>query len=349
MMVEKILEDLIDEQLKPIVKKIDAEGFYSREFLVALGKLGFFSSKGFSEKEIVLREIKLVEGIAKVCMTTAFNVWCHLAALTFVRNCDNSYIKNEVLPLLENGERLGGTGLSNAMKYYAGLESLHLKATRLEGGYILSGQLPSVSNLGPDHCFGIIASVHKDQRIMALVPCHSEGLKRKEQQEYLALNGSATFSCLFEDVFIPNEWIIAKHADDYVQKIRSTFVLYQISLGLGVTEASIQCIQKAGNKPGGCNEYLNVQPDELIAELEMLRDQTLALVDDSDSITQWRRVLKARLDMVHLTSKAVHESMLHQGGTAYLQHSDPSRRLRESYFLANLTPTVKHLGKMLKV
>jgi hypothetical protein len=30
-----------------------------------------------------------------------------------------------------------------------------------------------------------------------------------------------------------------------------------------------------------------------------------------------------------------------------LQQSDPSRRLRESYFLANLTPTVKHLEKVL--
>ncbi|GLH62973.1 ABC transporter substrate-binding protein [Parageobacillus sp. G301] len=56
---------------------------------------------------------------------------------------------------------------------------------------------------------------------------------------------------------------------------------------------------------------------------------------------------RIRLNVTYLTLKAVHGSMLHHGGAGYLQQSDPSRRLRESYFLANLTPTVKHLEKVL--
>lgn len=49
-----------------------------------------------------------------------------------------------------------------------------------------------------------------------------------------------------------------------------------------------------------------------------------------------------------MTLRAVQADMLHQGGSAYLQASDPSRRLREAYFLANLTPTVRHLEKLLQ-
>ncbi|MFE4240605.1 hypothetical protein [Peribacillus butanolivorans] len=39
--------------------------------------------------------------------------------------------------------------------------------------------------------------------------------------------------------------------------------------------------------------------------------------------------------------------MMHNGSAGYLKDSAPSRRLREAYFFANLTPTVKHLEKVL--
>lgn len=108
--------------------------------------------------------MKLVEETAKVCMTTAFTIWCHLAALTYLRTCENAYLKNLLLPLLENGKVLGATGLSNPMKSYAGLESLRLKAERVSEGFVINGHLPSVSNLGQNHWFGIVASVHEKSR-----------------------------------------------------------------------------------------------------------------------------------------------------------------------------------------
>ena len=54
------------------------------------------------------------------------------------------------------GKILGGTGLSNPMKSFFGIEKLKLKGRKVEGGYIVKGALPWVSNLGPDHFFGTI-------------------------------------------------------------------------------------------------------------------------------------------------------------------------------------------------
>ena len=45
------------------------------------------------------------------------------------------------------------------MKFYAGLEKLQLTAKTVQGGYLVSGVLPSVSNLGEDHWFGFVAGV----------------------------------------------------------------------------------------------------------------------------------------------------------------------------------------------
>ncbi|WP_042353943.1 acyl-CoA dehydrogenase family protein [Bacillus rubiinfantis] len=341
------LKQLIAEQLKPLVRKIDCEAYYARDFLLSLGREGFFQTEGLTIQEILSREVQVVEEIAKTCMTTAFNLWCHLAALTYIRNSDNNYLKTEILPGLQSGELLGATGLSNPMKYYAGLETLHLKAEKADGGYYLSGVLPSVSNLGASHWFGVIAEINGHQRVMALVPGNAEGLKLKEKLEYLGVNGSATFSCAFNQVFISEKFIIAENADAFVAKIRPVFVLYQIPLGLGVTEASIKSIEKVCNKQGGCNKYLPIQPIELLAELQTLREAIFNLTSLTDIQNKWRELIQIRLDIALLTSKAVHACMLHQGGAGYLQNSDPSRRLREAYFLINLTPTIKHLGKML--
>ncbi|MEH6944454.1 acyl-CoA dehydrogenase family protein [Bacillus sp. JJ722] len=341
------LEDLLKSQLKPYVKKIDEEAYYPREFLLQLGKLGYFHSKDIDYSEVLLREVQIVEKTAKECMTTAFNIWCHLASLIYIRSTDNMYLRNNLLPLLESGDLLGATGLSNPMKFYAGLEKIHLQARRVDGGYIISGTLPAVSNLGKNHWLAVIASVDSNQRIMAYVEGNVERLLFKEKLGYLGLNGSATYACQFDDVFIPDEWIISEHADSFVEKIRSAFVLYQIPLGFGVTEASIQSIDKVSGRQAGCNKYLAIQSKELSEELDDLKSKLEYIIRMADLQSNWKEVLNIRLQAVHLTSKATHACMLHQGSSGYLQCSPPSRRLRESYFFVNLTPTVKHLGKML--
>lgn len=342
-----VLENLLIEQLKPLVRKIDCEAYYPRDFLLELGKKGFYRSKGLTESEILTRDVQIVEKVAEVCMTTGFNLWCHLAALTYIRKSDNPYLKQEVLPLLENGETLGATGLSNPMKYYAGLETLHLKAEETETGYVLNGTLPAVSNLDDKHWFGVIASVNDHKRIMAFVPCAASGLSLQEKPEYLALNGTATYACAFNQVEIPKQWIISGNSDDFCGVVRPTFILYQIPLGIGVTKAAIQSIEKVHNRQNGCNKYLSVQADELREEWSRVRSDLLDLTGGT-SLTV-NDIIEARYQSVQLTLKATQAEMIHNGSPGYLKKSDPSRRLRETYFFVNLTPTVKQLEKMRKM
>ncbi|TFE00714.1 acyl-CoA dehydrogenase [Jeotgalibacillus salarius] len=341
--VEKIVAPLISNKLKPHVKKIDLEAFYAEDYLKSLGEAGLLLSPGQVTAEVVAREMAVVEETAKSCMTTAFNLWCHLASLTYIRSSDNQLLKDELLKKLEDGSTLGATGLSNPMKNYAGLEMLHLTAEKADDEYILNGNLPSVSNLGQDHWFGVVASADENHEVMALVPCYTGGLTLKEKAEYLGVNGSATYACQFRDVHIPAKYVISTDAQSFVQSIRPYFVLYQIPLGFGVTAASIQSIEKASAKQGGANAYLSVQADELSQELKLLRNRADHLIAEND----WQEILKVRLETAQLTLKAVQADMLHNGGAAYLQKSHPARRLREAYFLANLTPTIRHLEKLL--
>jgi alkylation response protein AidB-like acyl-CoA dehydrogenase len=340
---EVIFNEIINEHLKPHIRQIDEHVFYPKEFLNAIGKAGFFNSNKIQKELVSYKDIYLIEETANYCMTTAFTIWCHLAALASVRLSNNPGIKNDLLPLLESGEVIGGTGLSNALKYYAGLEPIRINAKRTEGGYTISGNLPSVSNLDEDHWFVIIASLNPNQRIMCMIPVKLEGLVLESKTDFIGLNGSATYSCYFNNVFIPDKWILTEEADEYIQQLRPILTLYQIPLGIGISQAAIESIVKNHSKNIEVNQHVKPQPKELIDEIQCIRKNTYAHAKATDLTIIWKEILRTRLEIAKITLKVVQADMLYAGGQGYLQGSDSFRRLREAYFIANLSPTIKHL------
>lgn len=337
---------LLQKDLKPLVRKIDMDHYYPKDFLSSLGEAGYFSSDSMEEKALSLREFQLLEEVSKICMTTGFILWCHMMALTYLRNSDNQYLTDNILPKLEDGSILAGTGLSNPIKFYAEIEKLHLKAERTEGGYILSGALPSVSNLDKGHWFGAVAETDNNQRLMLFISCDTDGLSLKTKSNYMGINGSATYACRFNKCFIPKEWIVSEDADAFIEHIRPKFLMHQIPLGLGIIDASIQSINKAHNKQRALNSYLPVQAEELENELMTQRQSILKYLESSIGKLQWQPLVQFRLDVTYLTLKAANANMIHSGGAGYMNISNPARRLREAYFFVNLTPTLKHLEKI---
>lgn len=192
-----------------------------------------------------------------------------------------------------------------------------------------------------------MAEVSENKRVLVFVPCETRGLTLKEKTDFLGINGSGTFACQFDQVFIPTEQVIADDADTFIQSIRSTFLAYQIPLGLGVTEAALRSMERSLKRQGESSSFLPVQPDEIKEKLNLLQTSLHSLFARPAKRLEWKDVVSIRRDTANLTLQAVHAAMLHGGGAAYLENSADSRRLREAYFLANLTPTIKHLEKML--
>jgi alkylation response protein AidB-like acyl-CoA dehydrogenase len=61
----------------------------------------------------------------------------------------------------------------------------------------------------------------------------------------------------------------------------------------------------------------------------------------------WRAVIEARLAAGDWSLKAAQAAMLHAGASGYIVGAAAQRRLRESYFVAIVTPATKQLRKML--
>jgi alkylation response protein AidB-like acyl-CoA dehydrogenase len=350
------LGEVITTTLKPQVEAID-QGHYPAEFMHLAGQVGAFGQAVAPEYGGVgngLRgAIQAIELISQECLCTGFMAWCQVACTWYMQNSDNLYLKKCILPQVATGEVLGGTGLSNPMKHFAGIEKIALVAERQPGGYILNGLLPWVSNIGAGHHFGIAAQIQgSDEYLMAIVSDKLQGLTLRCNAHFIALEGSNTFSCVFRDVFVPDELILAAPSETYVNRIRPGFMLTQVGMGLGLVAGCLEIMERSNQRYGHVNCFLDDCVEELAIELQQAKRksyQLADLLDQQSSVDRalFREVIQMRILASELSLRASQSAMLHCGARGYLQGAAVERKLRESYFVAIVTPAIKQLKKML--
>lgn len=243
------------------------------------------------------------------------------------------------------------------MKSFFGIEKLKLKGRKVEGGYIVRGALPRVSNLGPDHYFGTIFEREDDQgsasdapgTVMFLADCSDPAITLTPCKPFLAMDGTGTYGVQFRDVFVSDDLILADPAGPFVKKIRAGFILLEAGMALRLIKDCINIMNEVGGPLGHINRYLPQQPvnfRELATELET---ETMMLARDpyNEEETYWRKVIALRLRAGEASVAAAHAAMLHCGARGYLMSHRAQRRLREAYFVAIVTPATKQLRKML--
>jgi alkylation response protein AidB-like acyl-CoA dehydrogenase len=340
-------------ELPPLVHKIDAEGFYPESIMRTLGRAGAYAQHlpvGVNKNPDLGKAIAAMAAAGEHCLSTSFCMWCQDALGWYIYASENGSLKTSLGPRVASGEALGGTALSNPMKSFFGIETIRLKGKRVDGGYVVKGLLPFVSNLGDDHYFGAIFEVSEPERpVMAIVPCASAGLTLAANTKFVALDGTRTFAVQMRDVFVPDAYLIADPVDDYIKKIRSGFVMLQAGMAIGLVRDCIALAEQTKGPLGHVNKYLDIQPEHLAENLNALETTVaeLAATPFESDPAYWRAVIEARIAASDLSVMAAHAAMLHCGARGYVATATAQRRLREAYFVAIVTPATKQLKKML--
>jgi alkylation response protein AidB-like acyl-CoA dehydrogenase len=351
------LGELIRTELAPKTADIDLKGEYPAAFMRRLGELGGFAgavSPAHGGQGAGLSQvIRVMSQVSEECMSTGFLVWCQTACAWYLENTVNDALRARMLPLVASGEVLAGTGLSNPMKSCAAIEEVRLKAERVAGGYRINGTLPWVSNIGPGHVFACGAGMTGEPGLLvSLVSCDMPGMTLNQNAHFVALEGSNTFACQFRDVFVADADVIAhpQEFSGFVSRIKAGFILAQMGMGLGLVKACVAMMEQSNRTLAHVNRFIDDQPGDIeqaLAEAERrtwaLSDAAYAQRDDG----RLREVLELRIAGSELTLKAANAAMLHLGAKGYLLRNPAQRRLREAYFVAIVTPAIKHLKKEL--
>ncbi|MEL6902408.1 MAG: acyl-CoA dehydrogenase family protein [Cyanobacteria bacterium J06606_4] len=352
------LRKVINKTLTPKVQDIDLKGEFPERIMHDIGAAGAFSHAVSSRYEGSGKGLKYavqsIEEVSKDCLSTGFITWCQIACTWYLENTENSVLREKLLPEVASGRALAGTGLSNPMKHFADIEKIALTATRIEGGYVVNGMLPWVSNLGPSHYFGIAAKMaNSDDYMMAMVSDELEGMSLRCNAHFIALEGTGTYSCLFRNSFVPDELVLAAPCEEYVDCIRPGFMLTQVGMGLGLTASCVELMRRSNKRLGHVNQYLDDQVEDIEADLQVARLRTYEIADRLNDCTGMadlalnKEIVQARATASELALRSSQAAMLHAGARAYVKGSAAERKLREAYFVAIVTPALKHLKKVL--
>jgi alkylation response protein AidB-like acyl-CoA dehydrogenase len=347
------IRSIAESSLAPLAEVVDRDGFYPRQVLERLARAGAFSAHLHSHGEPgdLGLSIQLIAEIARVCGSTGFVAWCQAACGLYLEESGNPDLQAEILRRHIRGEGLGGTGLSNPIKSFAGIEKLLLQARPEGEGYRLRGSLPWVSHLLPDGYCGVIAAVvHEDgspagREVMVLLRASAPGVVLVTCPAFSGMEGTSTFGLRVDEAWIGPEAVIARDAAAFIAGIRPSFVLLQCGFGLGVIQGAIASIASVHGQGGHVNRFLEDQAEPLQGEFDALRQRILLLARTPRRTDPAYRiaVLEARAETSQLSLRAAQAALLHQGARGYLARSAVQRRIRESHFVAIVTPALKQL------
>ena len=340
-----------DGALAELADDIDRRGVYPKGVLMRLGEVGAFRAHlALNGERDYGAAIQAITEVSRVCGATGFMMWCHNVCGVYMEESGTPALMGAALQAHATGRTLGATGMSNPMKTFAGIETMLLRALQVDGGYLVNGTLPWVSNLGPDHYFGAVAVVEGDaasREIMFIVRCDAPGVELRNCPSFSAMEGTNTWAVRLTDHFIGAADLVADPVRPFIGRIRAAFILLQCGMGLGVAQGAIDSMWTVERQLGHVNEFLDDRPDDLQNELDALTERTMALArtpfgTDSSFLID---VLDARAHASELALRAAQSALLHAGARGYLMTSPVQRRVRESHFVAIVTPAIKHLRK----
>ena len=349
----RAVREIADGPLAAAAGDIDRKGVYPKAILQELGRVGGLSAHlAIAGGADYGAAVQAIAEISRVCGATGFMAWCHAVCGLYMEQSGNPALVGTRLHDHATGVTLGGTGMSNPMKTFAGIETMLLKARRSGDGWLVDGALPWVSNLGPDHSFGAVASVEATddepaREIMFMVRCDGPGVALRTCPSFSAMEGTNTWAVRLTGARIGPGDMVADPVRPFIGRIRAAFVLLQCGMGLGVTQGAIDSMWDVERQLGHVNEFLDERPGELQNELDALSERTMRLAatpyaSDRDFVID---VLDARAHASELSLRAAQSALLHAGARGYLMTSPVQRRVRESHFVAIVTPALKHLRK----
>ena len=194
--IVEAVAQLARNELAPLAAAIDSGEVYPAELLRRLGEVGAWGSHLPVNGTADLRcAIQSIAALGEICGATAFMGWCQATLAWYAGNSGNPALAAGIADGVASGKILGGTGLSNPMKSFFGIEKLKLKGRRVEGGHRVRGALPWVSNLGPDHLFGTIfeSEDQPGETVMFLADCSDPAITLQPCKPFLAMDGTGTY------------------------------------------------------------------------------------------------------------------------------------------------------------
>ncbi|MFT3760580.1 acyl-CoA dehydrogenase family protein [Thauera sp.] len=288
--------------------------------------------------------VEAIAATAERSLTAAFVFWGQRTFIEYLLQSPNAALRERWLPALLAGEFAGATGLSNAMKFLSGIESLQITATPRDGCWRLDGCLPWVTNLRKAGFIVAAAVARADAGTPMVVAITGEqaGVARSDDLDLVALRGSNTAAIGIAAVNIGPEHLLHEDARSFCPAVRPAFLSLQLGMSIGLARAALRTAAVQGQ---GAHRPLLPRVDEISAELEGLAGILRSGLTDRRFASDPAELFRIRIRLAEIVQIALGLELDASGGRAYLrdQHRGFARRWVEGAFIPVITPSLTQL------
>lgn len=338
------LPDWLDER----ADALDSGALDAAELLPRLAEAGEFGTgvpvgQGGRGGDLV-DAIEALARVAEHSLTAAFVFWGQRVFIEYLLQSPNAALRDRWLRALLRGEQAGATGLSNAMKFLSGMESLQVRATGHEGRWRLDGRLPWVTNLRKQGFLVAAAVDDRDSGVPAIfaIPHDAPGLRRGGDLELLALQASNTAALDLDGVLLDACWRIHPDARVFCAGARPAFLGLQCGMSIGLARRALASARAVS---AGQRAVLEPELREREQTLTALWGDLAEGARDGRFVEQPAPLFEIRIGLAEVAAAAVQLELQALGGRAYLREGSPgfARRWREAAFIPVITPSLVQL------
>lgn len=254
LMIRQMCRDFADRKIRPEMMEWDETQKFPTELFHEMGKLGLmgilvpeeYGGAGLGYFEYV----DAIVEIARVCGSVGLSMAAHNSLCTgHILAFGNESQKKKWLPKLASGEWIGAWGLTEAN---TGSDALRMKVTaRKEGNeYVLNGAKNWITHGLSGNVAVVLARTGElldSHGISAfVVERGTPGFKAGKKENKLGMRASETAEMVFEDCRIPEENLLGKIGEGFIQAMKvldgGRISIAALSLGIakGAYDASVK-------------------------------------------------------------------------------------------------------------
>ena len=226
--LKKTVREFAEREIAPNVMKWDEACEFPLATIKELGKLGLLGTifpheyggagMGYVEYVTAIAELSRVDGSVGIIVAAHTSLCSNHIFLA-----GNETQQKKYIPKLATGEHIGAWGLTEPS---AGSDagSARMTAARAKGGWILNGTKTFITN---GHYADVIVALavtdraaHTHGLSAFIIEKDSQGFHAGRKENKLGLRASNTAELIFEECFVPEENLLGKEGDGFIDAMR---------------------------------------------------------------------------------------------------------------------------------
>ena len=248
--LRRTVKEFAEKEIIPISKKMEEEKRIPQELLRKMGEMGLMGMTipeewGGAGADMVsyclaLEEISRASGSVGIVMEAHNSL-----SLAHIYNFGNEEQREKYVRKMASGEWIGSWALTEPN---AGSDAKSIETTaRLEGGeWVLNGSKLFITNGGIAQVFVVFAKTDKEKGARGIsafiVERGTEGFRIGREEEKLGLRASSTVELIFEDCRIPEENLLGKLNEGFINamKVLTEGRIAISALAIGIARAAYE-------------------------------------------------------------------------------------------------------------